>query len=209
MNRRAFLALFGCGVIGLKTDWSGALSQFEHGLGTTLAPLPTGRMLIEEINFSDRALSAPAWVTFAVRGNPMIRSGLWPGTYSRWVAAPGCEIVMREQDRDVHLDGERAHDIDWNFMWRLEEKCASVSGCEYCGRAFYVWPAGGHCLSCGGALPAPLVGDSRFLTSMCGGVRTVLPMAVLQQSTDRSCDYCGAQIAGDRCVSCGAEPCSS
>ncbi len=199
MNRRAFLALFGCGVVGLATDWSGALSGLVSSQQQRL-----GSMAIEEVMLIGDRLVAPEMSAFMVRGTPFLSMGIRPGEIFRWVAMPESEILIREQDQDVFLDGRQARAIDWQFLWRLNDKCASVTGCEYCGRAFYTWPVGGNCLSCGGALPAPLIGGSRFLTTVKDGKREVISLAQLQQSDDKACEYCGAQTVDDECFSCGA-----
>ena len=198
MNRRAFLALFGCGVIGLATDWSGALSHMMA------EPKVTGEMSILDVSIWSERLQVPVMLDLNIGNVTMLRAGMAPRSIFRWLGYPGGEIMMREGDREICLEGDYAHRVDWSFIWRLQEKCASVTGCEYCGRAYYLWPAGGHCMSCGGALPAPLEGGNRFVTTVNDGRRTVTPFEVLRPALDQSCAYCGSQVSDHACRSCGA-----
>jgi hypothetical protein len=215
MDRRSFLTLFGCGAIALATDWSKALSQV---LDTPVLPAFTGRMgmydfvlqpTVDHLTIFELQRSGP--------GTTLLQLPVHPRGMYRWVAGYGEGIVVPEGRYESGLSVvDRADPLnlraaDWAMHWQLASGCASVTGCEYCGRAYFDWPAGGHCRSCGGALPGPLTNTQgeRFCTTMRAGERETVSLRILdalEPTPDRACAFCGAQVpeGAGNCLSCGA-----
>ena len=206
MNRRAFLGVFGCGMIGLATDWSGALK----GIATTghVRPLEGGGLVrVYELIFmpTDEVVALHT----IQRLNGAVVMQLHSPSTLRWVAATGCEIVTRE-GFDLNIESSPHGSCDWVAYWD-SQAIRSVTGCAYCGTAYYDWPAGGHCRQCGGALPDPMQSmGGRWATSMIGGMRRqeALELPIVGGGVRielARCDYCGSSLeCEDCCASCGA-----
>lgn len=210
LSRRSFFGLFGCGVIGLATDWSGALKGLVDLPAATAAPTLTGAGRAYDFFFTsadDRPVMRYRLIRPTHPTAVLLQVSVAKGGSFRWCAVPGGEIVFREghaldlvaADADVWTPVQ-----DWQMTWSARG-LSSVTGCEYCGTAYFAWPSGGHCSRCGGALPAPLENPSgRFATIVRDGQRTIVSLEPLRQTPDLSCVYCGVQLTNGRCVEgCG------
>lgn len=206
MKRRSFLGLFGCGVVGFALDWSGA--------PVDLAPLPGyGRMYDWTVHWPDTVPDGVGVVTLvrpdALAHGPILAASTHSRGIFRWVAQPAGEIVFREgRGLDVQVErlGTLPHTVapDWTMCWQANG-VATVTGCLYCGTAYFDWPSGGKCRRCGGRLPAPLRNLSgRFCTQRCGEQHTTLAFEPWVATPDQPCGYCGVQLVDGRCIAgCG------
>lgn len=211
MNRRQMLSLFGCGVIGLATDWSGALKGLSDLPPAVKAPALTGRGMMSALNiFSD---SEPL-VCSLVRpesGSQLACLSMGPHSVVRYVLPLGYEFCFLEGfSLDLvssPIDGVSSPINNWSMTWQARH-LSTVTGCEYCGTAYFDWPAGGNCRQCGGALPQPLVNPSgRFSTSVRDGKREIVALSLLRSDTLPRCVHCGVIHTHDKaCYACGYEP---
>ena len=172
ISRRSFMTLFGCGVVGLAADWSGVLPGFQ------LASSPRGTALMYDFLLTSEAGGRYQWQRSA--GEVLFTAALAPESCYRWRACDMAGIVLREGEYLTvrNLDDPTQQDVDWQMIWRAATPCQTVTGCEYCGTAYLIWPADGECTSCGGRLPAPLpiqLGQD-YLTKIENGQRTIIPM---------------------------------
>lgn len=94
MNRRTFLQFVGVGFVGFVAD-----------VGLPPLPLPVRRALpgtaafVFDLAFDVPPEVAPTVYVFTVGGREVLRAGLAPGTFFRWLAPQGEEIVVPVGER--------------------------------------------------------------------------------------------------------------